>query len=57
MEIEDFATDVLPRIKEAGYNCVQLMAIMEHSYYGSFGALVPKLAHFGALQLLKCSFP
>lgn len=23
--------------KEAGYNCIQLMAIMEHSYYGSFG--------------------
>eukprot|EP00913_Durusdinium_trenchii_P010814 g10143.t1 len=33
----EFARDVLPRIKEAGYNCVQLMAIMEHSYYGSFG--------------------
>jgi len=33
----EFAKDVLPRIKEAGYNCVQLMAIMEHSYYGSFG--------------------
>eukprot|EP00930_Biecheleria_cincta_P021508 TRINITY_DN15926_c0_g3_i1.p1 TRINITY_DN15926_c0_g3~~TRINITY_DN15926_c0_g3_i1.p1 ORF type:complete len:1787 (-),score=284.53 TRINITY_DN15926_c0_g3_i1:107-5446(-) len=33
----EFARDVLPRIKGAGYNCVQLMAIMEHSYYGSFG--------------------
>ena len=33
----EFAQDVLPRIKESGYNCIQLMAIMEHSYYGSFG--------------------
>jgi 1,4-alpha-glucan branching enzyme len=28
---------VLPRIQEAGYNTVQLMAIQEHPYYGSFG--------------------
>ena len=27
----------LPRIKKAGYNTVQLMAVMEHPYYGSFG--------------------
>ncbi|MCD7946300.1 MAG: alpha amylase C-terminal domain-containing protein [Clostridiales bacterium] len=33
----EFARDVLPRIKKAGYNTVQLMAIMEHPYYGSFG--------------------
>eukprot|EP00899_Mesostigma_viride_P000843 jgi/Mesvir1/1075/Mv17590-RA.1 len=33
----DFADNVLPRIARAGYNCVQLMAIMEHSYYASFG--------------------
>eukprot|EP00434_Breviolum_minutum_P036958 symbB.v1.2.032757.t1/scaffold3972.1/size47140/1 len=33
----EFAKEVLPRIKESGYNCIQLMAIMEHSYYGSFG--------------------
>lgn len=32
-----FATHVLPRIKKAGYNTVQLMAIAEHPYYGSFG--------------------
>ena len=32
-----FADNVLPRIKDLGYNCVQLMAIMEHPYYGSFG--------------------
>lgn len=32
-----FTRDVLPRIKQAGYNTVQLMAIAEHPYYGSFG--------------------
>lgn len=32
-----FADFVLPHIKEAGYNTVQLMAVMEHPYYGSFG--------------------
>lgn len=33
----EFADEVLPRIKANNYNTVQLMAIMEHSYYGSFG--------------------
>ena len=33
----EFAKNVLPRIKKAGYNAVQLMAVMEHPYYGSFG--------------------
>ncbi len=33
----EFAKNILPRIKKAGYNAVQLMAIMEHPYYGSFG--------------------
>jgi len=33
----EFARDVLPRIKRLGYNAVQLMAIAEHAYYGSFG--------------------
>ena len=33
----EFAKYTLPRIKKAGYNTVQLMAIMEHPYYGSFG--------------------
>lgn len=32
-----FREEVLPRIKKAGYNTVQLMAIAEHPYYGSFG--------------------
>ncbi len=33
----DFTRDVLPLIANAGYNAIQLMAIMEHPYYGSFG--------------------
>ncbi|PKU76565.1 1,4-alpha-glucan-branching enzyme, chloroplastic/amyloplastic isoform X1 [Dendrobium catenatum] len=33
----EFADDVLPRIRANNYNTVQLMAIMEHSYYASFG--------------------
>ncbi|HIR31354.1 MAG TPA: alpha amylase C-terminal domain-containing protein [Candidatus Faecousia faecavium] len=33
----EFANKILPQIKKAGYNTVQLMAIMEHPYYGSFG--------------------
>ena len=32
-----FADEVLPRIKNLGYNAVQLMAIQEHAYYASFG--------------------
>ena len=34
---KEFAKNVLPKIKKAGYNTIQLMAIMEHPYYGSFG--------------------
>ena len=33
----EFAENVLPRIRDLGYNTVQLMAIQEHPYYGSFG--------------------
>ncbi len=33
----EFADKVLPHVKKAGYNTIQLMAIMEHPYYGSFG--------------------
>ncbi|KAK2846716.1 hypothetical protein Q5P01_009715 [Channa striata] len=33
----NFTVNVLPRIKDLGYNCIQLMAIMEHAYYASFG--------------------
>ncbi|MCU0451734.1 MAG: alpha amylase C-terminal domain-containing protein [Bernardetiaceae bacterium] len=33
----EFADLILPRIKAAGYNAIQLMAVAEHPYYGSFG--------------------
>ena len=33
----EFEQQVLPRVAEAGYNTVQIMAVMEHPYYGSFG--------------------
>ncbi len=33
----EFREKMLPRIKANGYNTIQLMAIPEHPYYGSFG--------------------
>ena len=33
----EFQETVLPRVKMLGYNTIQLMAIQEHPYYGSFG--------------------
>ncbi|MGN0855587.1 MAG: alpha amylase C-terminal domain-containing protein [Kiritimatiellia bacterium] len=52
-----FRDDVLPRIKRAGYNTVQLMAIMEHPYYGSFGYHVSSFfaasSRFGTPNELK----
>ncbi len=34
---QEFAELILPRIKKQGYNAIQLMAVQEHPYYGSFG--------------------
>ncbi|MDR1631835.1 MAG: alpha amylase C-terminal domain-containing protein [Dysgonamonadaceae bacterium] len=34
---KEFTENVLPRVKAGGYNCIQIMAIQEHPYYGSFG--------------------
>ncbi|SNX82025.1 probable branching enzyme (be1) [Melanopsichium pennsylvanicum] len=36
-QFKEFTKNVLPRIKELGYNTIQLMAIQEHAYYASFG--------------------
>lgn len=33
----EFRTQVLPKIKKLGYNVMQIMALQEHPYYGSFG--------------------
>lgn len=34
---KEFTQNILPRIKYLGYDAIQLMAIMEHAYYASFG--------------------
>ena len=34
---EDFRKEVLPRVEKLGYNVLQIMALQEHPYYGSFG--------------------
>ncbi|WP_236891461.1 alpha amylase C-terminal domain-containing protein [Desulfoluna limicola] len=36
-DFHHFTEHVLPRIKRAGYNTLQLMGIPEHPYYGSYG--------------------
>ncbi len=33
----EFTKKILPIVKKNGYNAIQLMAIAEHPYYGSFG--------------------
>ena len=53
----EFIANVLPRIKADGYNAVQLMAIAEHPYYGSFGYHVSNFfaasSRFGTPEELK----
>lgn len=53
----EFTDLVLPRIKQAGYNTVQLMAVAEHPYYGSFGYHVSNFfapsSRFGTPEELK----
>ncbi|MGL4853688.1 MAG: alpha-amylase family glycosyl hydrolase [Lentisphaeria bacterium] len=53
----EFRENVLPRIVNAGYNVIQLMAIMEHPYYGSFGYHVSNFfaasSRFGTPSELK----
>ena len=54
---DEFTEKILPRIKKAGYNAVQLMAIQEHPYYGSFGYHVSSFfapsSRFGTPEELK----
>ncbi|KAM6985190.1 1,4-alpha-glucan-branching enzyme-like [Aplochiton taeniatus] len=53
----NFTANVLPRIKDLGYNCIQLMAVMEHAYYASFGYQVTNFfaasSRFGTPNDLK----
>ncbi len=54
---KEFTDNILPRIKKAGYNTIQIMAIMEHPYYGSFGYQVSNFyavsSRFGQARDLK----
>ena len=53
----EFTENILPRIIKAGYNTIQLMAIQEHPYYGSFGYHVSNFfapsSRFGTPEELK----
>jgi 1,4-alpha-glucan branching enzyme len=53
----EFKDNILPRILKMGYNTIQLMAIMEHPYYGSFGYHVSSFfaasSRFGTPEELK----
>ena len=54
---EEFRKNVLPRIEKDGYNAIQIMAIQEHPYYGSFGYHVSSFyaasSRFGTPEELK----
>jgi 1,4-alpha-glucan branching enzyme len=54
---KEFTENILSRIKKDGYNAVQIMAIQEHPYYGSFGYHVSSFfaasSRFGTPDELK----
>lgn len=54
---KEFTDNILPRIKADGYNTIQLMAVAEHPYYGSFGYHVSNFfavsSRFGTPEELK----
>jgi len=54
---EEFREKILPRVVDAGYNTLQLMAIQEHPYYGSLGYHVSSFfaasSRFGTPEELK----
>lgn len=53
----EFTDNVLPVIKDLGYNTIQLMSIMEHAYYASFGYQITSFfavsSRFGTPEDLK----
>ena len=53
----EFKNNILPRVIKDGYNCLQIMAIAEHPYYGSFGYHVSNFfapsSRFGTPEELK----
>ena len=54
---KEFTQNILPRVKKDGYNAIQVMAIQEHPYYGSFGYHVSSFfapsSRFGTPEDLK----
>lgn len=54
---DNFRENILPRIARQGYNAIQIMAIMEHAYYASFGYQVTSFyaasSRFGTPDALK----
>ena len=54
---QEFKNNVLPRIVDSGYNTLQLMALLEHPYYASFGYQVSSFfaasSRFGTPEELK----
>jgi len=54
---DEFRVNILPRIRSLGYNAIQIMAIMEHPYYASFGYQVTNFfapsSKFGTPNQLK----
>lgn len=54
---KEFTQNILPRIQADGYNTIQIMAIQEHPYYGSFGYHVSNFfatsSRFGTPDELK----
>ena len=53
----EFTQNILPRIRDLGYNTIQVMAVMEHPYYASFGYQVTNFfaaaSRFGMPEDLK----
>jgi len=54
---KEFTENILPHIKSKGYNTIQIMALAEHPYYGSFGYHVSNFfapsSRFGTPEDLK----
>ena len=54
---DDFRTTVLPKVKRLGYDTLQIMALQEHPYYGSFGYQVSNFfalsSRFGTPEAFK----
>ncbi|KAJ3933157.1 MAG: glycoside hydrolase family 13 protein [Lentinula lateritia] len=54
---KEFTQNILPRIQKLGYNIIQMMAVMEHAYYASFGYQVTNFfaasSRYGSPEDLK----